>query len=59
MCGLRRPKAAVASLQEERQTYFFLEWLDGEDDSMGADLVQKKTWINEVAREFIRLETLS
>ena len=25
----------------ERQPYFFLEWLDGEDAFMGADLVQK------------------
>jgi hypothetical protein len=43
----------------ERQPYFFLEWLDGKDAFMEADLVQKKTWINEIAREFIRLETLS
>lgn len=43
----------------EGQPYFFLEWLDGKDAFMGADLVQKKTWINEIARVFIRLETIS
>ena len=43
----------------ERQPYFFLEWLNGEDAFMGADLVQKKTWMNEIAREFIKLETFS
>jgi hypothetical protein len=40
-------------------TYFFLEWLDGEASFMEAENFQKKAWINEIAKEFIKLDKLS
>ena len=56
---IAKTKSRRCIIPREGQPYFFLEWLDGDDAFMGADLAQKKTWINEIAREFIRLETLS
>ena len=42
-----------------RPPYFFLEWIDGKNYFMDAELIQKKIWINEIAKEFIKLEKLS
>ena len=42
-----------------RPPFFFLEWIDGKSSFMDAELLQKKRWINEIAKEFIKLEKLS
>ena len=36
-----------------------LRRIDGKDSFIDAELLQKKTWINEIAKEFIKLEKLS
>ena len=41
-----------------RPPYFFLEWIDGKSSFMDAELLQKM-WINEIVKEFIKLEKLS
>ena len=42
-----------------RPPYFFLEWIDGKNSFMDSEFLQQKTWINQIAKEFIKLETLS
>lgn len=42
----------------EWPTYFFLGWLNGKASFMEADLFQQKAWINEIAKEFIKLDNL-
>jgi hypothetical protein len=39
--------------------YSLLEWINGKDFFMDAELLQQKSWINEIAEEFIKLEKLS
>ena len=42
-----------------RPPYFFLEWIDGKKSFMEAEFLQQKTWIYQIVKEFIKLETLS
>ena len=59
--GVRIAKAKSRCIipKGERPPYFFLEWIDGKNSFMDAELLQQKTWINEIAEEFIKLEKLS
>jgi hypothetical protein len=46
-------------MPREASPYFLLEWIDGKHSFMDVGLTQKKTWVNEIAKEFIKLEKLS
>jgi len=65
LTALERASVRIAKVKSrciiprgERPPYFFLEWLDGEASFMEADFFQQKAWINEIAKEFIKLDNL-
>ena len=53
-----KSRCIITNLKGMRPPYFFLEWIDGKSSFMDADILQQKTWINEIAKEFIKLEKL-
>ena len=45
--------------KRSKASLLFLEWIDGKKSFMEAEFLQQKTWIYQIVKEFIKLETLS
>ncbi|KAF8903325.1 hypothetical protein CPB84DRAFT_1774571, partial [Gymnopilus junonius] len=59
--GMRIAKARSRCVipRGARSPYFFLEWLDGKASFMDGTLGQQKSWITEIAKDFVKLEELA